>query len=300
MQGRILVVGHPEGLAEAVLRTLEQANRPADVADALQAVEAFKRGNQHVVIVMEEPGGGEACRAIKRAAPLTPVIMVFPITAEDADKVAADAGADGVLVAPLRRAAMVSCVHAMERMRALLMQIEELERRTATSERPVVRSRDEAYDFEFLKRLLVMEVKRSRRYRYPISLALVSLDRWHETAARLNVREKSRLLAQILDVITKCVRDIDLTLIYAEDKFLLFLPHTGAEGAKVVAHRVCEHVQQHDGEGARLTASLGVASYNGEGAVSIGALIKDATAAQRRAVTEGGSQFFHAEALKGA
>jgi diguanylate cyclase (GGDEF)-like protein len=151
-------------------------------------------------------------------------------------------------------------------------------------------------DFEFLKRLLLMEVKRSRRYRYPIALLLIELDRFTERAAPLTPAQRTASLAEALKLLTSGVRDIDVAVPVSEGRFVVFLPHTGQEGGIVVAERLRQKIKdQHPIPG--LTTAVGLAVFDpGAGRpkdqtqVSFGNLMKEAGEALRKAQSAGGDR----------
>ncbi|WP_141621074.1 diguanylate cyclase [Myxococcus sp. AB036A] len=152
-------------------------------------------------------------------------------------------------------------------------------------------------DFEFLKRLMLMEVKRSRRYRYPIAVLLVDIDKFAEKAAPLAPAERKLALAEALGLLVSGVRDIDVAVPFADSRFVVFLPHTPRSGALVVGQRLRELIKSLTAyEGA--SASVGVAVSEpppGRGPVagalsqvSFGSLLKEAGEALRRAQAAGG------------
>ncbi|WP_426753862.1 diguanylate cyclase [Myxococcus sp. Y35] len=152
-------------------------------------------------------------------------------------------------------------------------------------------------DFEFLKRLMLMEVKRSRRYRYPIAVLLVDIDRFAEKAAALPPAARKLALAEALGLLVSGVRDIDVAVPFADSRFVVFLPHTPRSGALVVGQRLRELIKSLKAfEGA--SASVGVAVSEptaGRGPVtgafaqvSFGSLLKEAGEALRRAQAAGG------------
>lgn len=152
-------------------------------------------------------------------------------------------------------------------------------------------------DFEFLKRLMLMEVKRSRRYRYPIAVLLVDIDKFAEKAAPLAPAVRKLALAEALGLLVSGVRDIDVAVPFADSRFVVFLPHTPRSGALVVGQRLRELIKSLTAfEGA--SASVGVAVSEpppGRGPVagaltqvSFGSLLKEAGEALRRAQAAGG------------
>jgi diguanylate cyclase (GGDEF)-like protein len=171
-------------------------------------------------------------------------------------------------------------------------------RRGSRSDLPAVGA-SSSPDFEFLKRLMLMEVKRSRRYRYPIAVLLVELDRFSERSASLAPAARTAVLAEALGLLVAGVRDIDVAVPFADSRYVVFLPHTPRSGALVVAERLREKVKALLGlPGA--SASVGVAVSepsatkgppSGAGAqVSFGSLLKDAGEALRRAQAAGGDR----------
>lgn len=247
--------------------------------------------------------GETLCQRIKaEISPRLPVVLLYAPGEEEAERRATSAGADSYLVAPLKKHAVLTVARGMLRIKLLLEQIDSLEkaleqaRCSAPSEpesaRPKVAS-DDMYDFEFFKKLLLMEVKRSKRYAYPISLAIVAFDGFQEVTAELDARARGRVVGSLLAQITLSIRDIDLPVLYAEDKVLVFMPHTARTGAMVVGGRLRDRLREHSVEGEgderlRLTASIGIAAFEGQGTVSFGGLIKDALAAVRKVQMSGG------------
>lgn len=279
MGQRVLIVEPSRVVAQALRRHLERGGFRVDLAVPAEAAERLVPGAHAVAFLRPEAAGGTALvEQLKEADPLLPVVLVY----EDEEEAAGEAlVADAVLVGPLAGPVVVSCARAMARLRAQA-------RRLAELERGGVRSRG-AGDYEFLKKLLLVEVRRSRRYRYPIAMALVAVDRWKEVSAGLATQARAGLLADLLGVITRAVRDIDLALLYSEDRFLVFMPHTTAESGLHVSTRLVSRVRNHQGR-VQVTVSVGVAAYEGEGTVSFSTLTRGAADALARAQAAGGDR----------
>ncbi|RKH56288.1 diguanylate cyclase [Corallococcus llansteffanensis] len=302
-------------VASALRRYLEGAGH--EVAWVGSAVEARRlledRPPAVLVASASLPVDGEAlCQELRQKGSRLPVLLVYPPDEEHADPRATQAGADGCLVGPLKRGTVVTCVR-------LVLRLDEAGARPQAPEdggaaaavgiparpgglperrasRTDVFAVSTSPDFDFLKRLLLMEVKRSRRYRYPISLLLVELDRFTEHTLSLAPPARTALLAEALGLLTAGVRDIDVVVPFAESRFVAFLPHTPRSGARVVAERLRERMPSLKTlPGA--TASVGVAvsepSSGGKGltqgaGLSFGGLLREAGEALRRAQMGGG------------
>ena len=90
------------------------------------------------------------------------------------------------------------------------------------------------------------------------------------------------------------LRDIDVAMPFAEDKYLLFLPHTPLKGSTIVAGRVVEKLSKLDSF-PNGSVSVGVASFDPSVApkdqVSFGGLVRAAGEALKKAQEAGGGRF---------
>ncbi|MHB8877604.1 MAG: response regulator, partial [Myxococcaceae bacterium] len=284
----------------ALRRFLEQGGFEVKVAPSVdEALAAVKGFDPEVVFTSATHAlDGEAlCARVKLLSPSCPVVLVYPPEEDAAEARAAAAGADACLVGPIKRGTVVSTAGAMLRIRDLRLTVARLEadlkKHVAEPPGEPVRAGAAAdFDFEFFKKFLLMEVKRSRRYRYPVSFLLVAVDRFAERLAGADDARRRAVLNEVLVLLTRSVRDIDLVIPFSENRFLVFLPHTPRDGAVVVASRMHAQVARAQSlEG--LTGSVGVAAYDpGRPGVQVnfGTLMKDATEALGRAQLAGGDR----------
>lgn len=282
MAHRILLVDGSAPLVAALRRFLKGTDLELQVAPrgGLAGVDL-----SNVAVAAVRPGipeGRAAFDALRAADPSLPVVLL----ADDEDESGGRLAADGTLVAPLTRTAVVGLLGALARLRA--------ETRTARKLMQQLAANPSAPpDYEFVKKLLLVEVKRSRRYHYPVSLALLAIDGWAERAPRLDEALRSAMLGEVLALVSTGVRDIDLPLLYDAERILVFMPHTDALGARTAADRLVKRARAHPGG---LTASVGVASYDGEGTMSFAALVRGAADALAIAQAGGGDRAEHAPA----
>lgn len=277
MTHRILLVETSHPVVAAVRRFLHGTGLELQVApDASGLEEGDVAGCAVALLRAGADGGREALARLRARAPSLPVVLLVD---EEEDPAARDAP-DGVLAAPLSRSALLSLLRVHLRLRAETERAARLERELG--ERPASMP-----DYEFLKRLLLVEVKRSRRYHYPASLALVAIDGWKERAAGMDATARSALLGEVLALVARGVRDIDLPLVFDEERLLVFMPHTDALGARTVAARLVRRARAHPGG---LTVSAGVATYGGEGTLSLAGLVRAASDALHQAQAAGGDR----------
>jgi diguanylate cyclase (GGDEF)-like protein len=147
--------------------------------------------------------------------------------------------------------------------------------------------------FEFFQRMLVLEIKRAKRYGYGIAVCVVAPDPMDDPGPSASVREE--LTSKLASAVTSSIRDIDMPVDYAEERMLIFLPYTDAAGAREVGERVAKtvrstaHVRErvdHFG----LSVSIGIAALREDQEVSFARLMRDANAALKAAQLKGGDR----------
>jgi diguanylate cyclase (GGDEF)-like protein len=239
--------------------------------------------------------------AIELASLTTPdrpvIIASMPGPATMARERALLAGVDLLAIRPHSRDHLAAVLAAAERITLLA---ERLRTQRASEERLQERLRrvgesDLATGFfhiEFFERVLVMELKRARRYDYPLAACIVGLDPWLADP-RPAPLPAHRLRADAAAAIAKIVRDIDLPVDLAEDRMLVFLPYTDVDGASVVGKRIARAVAGCSpvGDRGRIwqpSVSIGIAALTGGKQMSFAKLVKDAQAALKAAQAKGG------------
>jgi len=303
---RSVLVAEPAiPVATALRRFLESAGYAVIVVGtAAEALREVRTSPPDVLLasLSESLDGEGLCREVKQEAPGIPVLLLYMPEEEHPEERSAEAGADACLVGPLKRTTVVTCVGLMLQVmdaRAAVARAGPAPAAPAPEPDDVAARRlglegPASPDFEFLKRLLLMEVKRSRRYRYPIALVLLELDHLDERTAHLGSSQRTTLLAELLGLLSGGVRDIDVIVPATEGRFVAFFPHTPKAGALVLAERMRQRVKTL----ARLpnmSVSMGLSVFEpspvrGQTQVSFGNLMKDANEALRQAQAEGGDR----------
>lgn len=318
MKGRAVIAEKTPPVSAALKKFLESGGFETVVFASVEEALDKTSGEEPLLVYASAQSldGAALCQKLKERYPLVPVVLVYPPENDDPEAHAAAAGADAYLVGPLKRASVVFCGKTVLQIRALKETIERLEEEakekrrlpereeevtdpgvspppaTASAQTPLEGSPHSSSDFEFFKKLLLMEVKRSRRYRYPVSFLLVGVDHFVERSQPLPQKARTEVLAEVLRTLTESVRDIDLAMPFTEGRFLIFLPHTPRAGARVVAGRVRERMPKIQAPW-EVTASIGVAAYEPRAEdekVSFGTLMKEAADALRKAQLAGGNR----------
>lgn len=200
---------------------------------------AVRRGGIDVVVAAL-PGGEPVIDAALALEPSRPIVIAALAGGRlDAVRRAAAAGADLVTARP----------HEVERLAPVLLAAARLtnERRLTTNARgseQVLRARlEELADpeprglqpFELFQRTLEIEIKRARRFEYPLSVALFAVD-VPPPPPPPGIR--GILRARAGNALIHTIRDIDLATQLDQERFLVLLPYTDLMGAAHVGRRV--------------------------------------------------------------
>lgn len=122
------------------------------------------------------------------------------------------------------------------------------------------------YNARHLGRVLDAEVHRARRFGHSLSLIFFDLDRFKQINDNHGHQVGSAILRECGKVILGSLRSVDVATRYGGDEFVCLLPETGKTSALAAAQRLREALVNHrfptgDGEGIRITASFGVATF---------------------------------------
>jgi diguanylate cyclase (GGDEF)-like protein len=290
MAGCVLVAIESKPVVSALLRDLEPAGFAVDAVPPAAAAGRVDPARHEVAVLRATAGAELVVAALRQADPSLAVLVLF-FDEEEAQGYPGLLGADGALVGPPSSLQVSSTCALAARLTVARRRLAEQTRLAAP------RAASGAHDLTFLKRLLFVEVKRSRRYGIPISLALISVDRWQELIRQLGPGARATLLGELTGVVATAMRDIDISVPFSDDRLVVLMPHTETGGGLQVARRICARVRERSST-APLTVSLGLASHNGHGTVSFGSLVKRATEALARAREAGGDRVVSAEPPK--
>ena len=147
------------------------------------------------------------------------------------------------------------------------------------------------YTFAHFKEVLFVEVKRARRYGFPLALALVAFDP-PVGDAPADLREQ--LMAGLALAIRRSLRDTDYPVQQGADRVLLLMPHTDLAGSLIVARRIVERVAratlQAGDQTVSPTISVGVAAGSPGREYQFSDLVRQAQEGLAAALSRGGNR----------
>lgn len=130
------------------------------------------------------------------------------------------------------------------------------------------------YTFSHFKEMVYVELKRARRYGFPIALGLVALD---PAAPQQPPEVRRQVLTTLALAIRRALRDTDFPVQYSQERVLLLMPHTDLAGSLIVARRICDRIAgatlRFGDEMITATASIGVAANDAGGESSLSEMI---------------------------
>ena len=113
--------------------------------------------------------------------------------------------------------------------------------------------------------LAELETQRVNRYPHPLSLLIVDIEHFNQVNERFGYLAGDQVLQWVARRLKDLLRVVDVIGRHGGDAFILLLPETGIENARIVANRICQHFTEADFEivGERLTLGfhIGIAEY---------------------------------------
>jgi len=246
-----------------------QAYDVSVVQDGEEALQIILAGEIDLVLLdIFLPGmdGFDVCRKIKESAATRDIQVALITCLKDLEgKIKGmEIGADDYLVKPVDSRELTA------RIKALLAKKSYLDRLHTHYEQALSSAISDGltglYNQTYFKKYLDLELKRSRRQKYPTSLLMLDLDDFKALNDRYGHPAGDRVLQDIARIIKDSVREVDLVARYGGEEFAVVLPYADTEGALTVANRILETVRAYrpDGDLAGpiegVTISIGLAS----------------------------------------
>jgi two-component system cell cycle response regulator len=267
----VLLVEDNEGDAKLIQHVLKDLPlRLERVAYGKDAVELSRSGKVDLILLdifLPDMDGFEVCRQVKQTdeGRDIPIVIVTCLDDIESKIKSIELNTDDFLVKP------IVAQELQARTKILL------ERK---KKQDTLRSHYEAalnsavvdwltglYNQGYFKRFLDLEIKKSLRHRYPISLIMIDIDDFKKYNDIYGHSAGDVLLQDLAQVIRKSVREIDLVARYGGDEFAIVLPYSDGQGGLRIAQRVERAIQTHDFSDriaagkTKVTVSMGIAGY---------------------------------------
>jgi diguanylate cyclase (GGDEF)-like protein len=298
-----LLVDPVDERREATVVMLKLAHINALTASSgTEALERLETDSPDLIICdqrVESPSAQELCEYVHEFVPgYVHFVLVVDEDEEDPEGVRKKVGADVVFNRPLAD-------HHLGKVCSLLFRISELRTRVAFLEEENIGLRHslgadlyldtdtQFYRFDIFKHIILMEIKKAKRYGYVVSLLLITFDKYGEMMGWLEPDQRRNLFDLLKKAVVNNIRDIDIPLLFSEDKILVVMPHTDLKSAAVVADRIRGRIEELKTPASlaklELSSSVAVASTQADPDAGFGTMIQDALQGLKEAESKGGN-----------
>ena len=126
------------------------------------------------------------------------------------------------------------------------------------------------YNFRYFGNKLSDEIRRADRYHQPLSILMVDVDHFKQINDTQGHQTGNIILQEIVSLIKRSVRDVDIVARYGGEEFVVLLPQTEMKNATIIAERMRRTIEKSyftNSQGQRdirATVSIGVAIYPDE------------------------------------
>lgn len=147
------------------------------------------------------------------------------------------------------------------------------------------------FSYTQILHLLKIEFSRARRYQYQLSCVLVEVDRLGALGDLHGSDVRDQVEGAVADLLNRYSRSCDFVGRLGE-RFVIVLPHTDAKGAELLAQRLHDRIAelevQVDERPLRISASVGVATQDGDESIFFDTVLKRAEEALGEVLSRGG------------
>lgn len=121
------------------------------------------------------------------------------------------------------------------------------------------------FNRRYFNEQLGKEIDRYQRFGHPFSYIIVDLDFLKKINDSLGHHFGDIAIKHIANVMKRSIRDVDTVGRFGGEEFVVLLPETDRENARMVAERICAAIRAKPVDGVGLvTASLGLATFPGD------------------------------------
>jgi two-component system, cell cycle response regulator len=99
------------------------------------------------------------------------------------------------------------------------------------------------YNFRYLKMRLEEELSRAKRHKRDFALIMIDVDSLKEINDNLGHQAGNEVIVELSKCLKHSLRNIDIVTRFGGDEFIILLPDTSAEHARLVAQRITGNIE---------------------------------------------------------
>jgi len=262
--GRVLIADDDDDFRALLVRRSQRMGLEVQqVNDGPLAISALRASPFDVLVVDLYMPGSTGLQVVQEGRRIDPDLQSIILTASATLETALEALRAGVydyLLKPLESVAAfeLSLTRALEHR----LLIRENQRLFAEVQRLAVTDPVTGlYNRHKLNETLDLEIERAHRYRRPLSLVMIDMDRLKDINDTYGHPAGDEALRTVAAAIRSQVRRVDLATRYGGDEFVIVLPEASDADALAIAQRISAEIGARNPGPWRVSASFGVAAW---------------------------------------
>lgn len=270
---KILLVDDVPLNIEILLQTLKSKNYQIFIANnGVKALELVPKTQPDLIlldIMMPEMDGIEACTRLKADASTRDIPIIFITAKTEAEDVVAGFKVGGVdyITKPFFLEEVLARVETHLRLRKTLKDKDNLISELKDTQEVLLNSArldllTGIHSRVGLEDKLVEEQSRSQRSEKPFSIILADIDHIGGINEEFGMKVGDQIIIRTAGILTENVRSHDLVGRWSSEEFLILLPETGLEDAKILAEKIRSRIENEkldfNQNQIALTLSIGV------------------------------------------
>jgi len=98
------------------------------------------------------------------------------------------------------------------------------------------------HDFSYFSAQVIQEFKKAKRFRHPLSLAIIQLDIDNELKEKYSEKTINDFMKKIVESIKSAIRETDIPMSYDTNKILILMPLTDEDGVNLAIERLHKNI----------------------------------------------------------
>jgi diguanylate cyclase (GGDEF)-like protein len=237
-----------------------------DVIDAISGEDAIDILQDEKVdlilldIMMPEMDGFEVCKILKKNINTKDIPIIFITAKVDEESIARayDIGGTDYVAKPFRPKELLSRVK------------KELQIQDMMTELKLMASTDsmtKLYNRRYFSSISQYTIELSKRENQQISIIMLDIDKFKDVNDIYGHKVGDDVIIALANILLISQRKSDIVCRYGGEEFVILLPSTSLDGAKIVAHKIREDIENYsinlkNNEQLKFTVSLGVSQVN--------------------------------------